>query len=51
MSDSPTAREVFKIEEESILWEYSRWLVCRCSPAPLVGWLMFYSQRHVQGPA
>ena len=51
MSDSLTAREVFKIDEEAIIWEDSRWLCAHCSPAPLVGWLMFYSQRHVQGPA
>ena len=51
MSDSLTAREVFKIDEDAIIWEDSRWLCAHCSPAPLVGWLMFYSQRHVQGPA
>eukprot|EP01043_Picozoa_sp_COSAG02_P042082 COSAG02_NODE_3546_length_6583_cov_2.799661_5_plen_222_part_00 len=33
------------------IWEDSRWLCAHCSPAPLPGWLMFYSQRHVQGPA
>jgi diadenosine tetraphosphate (Ap4A) HIT family hydrolase len=49
--DSLTARKVFKVDEEAIIWEDSRWLVAHCSPAPLLGWLMFYSQRHVQGPA
>lgn len=33
------------------IWEDSRWLCAHCDPAPLPGWLMFYSQRHVQGPA
>ena len=33
------------------IWEDSRWLCAHCAPAPLPGWLMFYSQRHVQGPA
>lgn len=38
--------------EGGIVYENSMWLVRHtASPAPLVGWTMFHTQRHVQGPA
>ncbi|MBI4220250.1 MAG: diadenosine tetraphosphate hydrolase [Chloroflexi bacterium] len=38
--------------EGGIVYENSLWLVRHtASPAPLVGWTMFHTQRHVQGPA
>ena len=35
-----------------VIWEDDRWLVRHApAPYPLVGWLFFQTQRHVQGPA
>ncbi|MBI4306471.1 MAG: HIT domain-containing protein [Chloroflexi bacterium] len=38
--------------EGGIVYENSLWLVRHmAAPTPLVGWTMFHTQRHVQGPA
>jgi diadenosine tetraphosphate (Ap4A) HIT family hydrolase len=38
--------------EGGIVYENNLWLVRHmASPTPLVGWTMFHTQRHVQGPA
>lgn len=35
-----------------VIWEDELWLVRHAPPPfPLAGWLMFHTQRHVQGPA
>ncbi len=35
-----------------VIWESNLWYVRHIAPpAPLVGWTMFHTQRHVQGPA
>ena len=37
--------------EGKIIWENEHWMVYHVDPAPLVGWLMFHSQRHLHSPA
>ncbi len=36
-------------ENEKVIYEDDQWLCSHCEPAPLAGWIMFYSQARKRG--